>query len=123
MAVADRNAKTRRSQIVPVCAIGTLLLAAVACLNPMPDDFPNDVDSPPEQEAGGSSGEGTGGGVVDGQAGGTGSPSTDDGSSPEAPRPVEGDAGPPGVDAPDAGCGPAPDAGAADAGSRLEVTP
>ena len=122
MAVADRNARTRRSQIVPVCAIGALLLAAVACLNPMPDDFPNDRGTPPEQEAGGSSGQSTGGGVVEGQAGGAGSPNTDDGSSPEAPPPVEGDAGPPVVDGPDAGC-VAPDAGAADAGSCREVAP
>lgn len=45
MAVTEaRNGTARRSRYVPLCAILALLIGAAACLNPIPDDFPNQRD-------------------------------------------------------------------------------
>ena len=41
MAVRERHAGARRSGFGPICASCWLLLAVGACLNPLPDDFPN----------------------------------------------------------------------------------
>ena len=95
---------------MPLCAIGTLLAAFAGCLNPLPDDFPNDRGSEPDESAGGSpanlpsdpsDGPVFGGGSeVDGE---------DPAAPPSAQVPDPGDAGAPAA----AGC----DAGVADAGA------
>jgi hypothetical protein len=45
-----RNGAARWSRFVPLCAISALLIGAVACLNPIPDDFPNQHDDSAEVE-------------------------------------------------------------------------
>ena len=45
MAVAEaQNGAARWSRFVPLCAVFALLVGVDACLNPIPDDFPNQHD-------------------------------------------------------------------------------
>lgn len=43
-----RNGAARASRSVPVRAIGAFLIGTLGCLNPIPDDFPNQRDEAEE---------------------------------------------------------------------------
>ena len=111
MAVTEaRNGTARWSRFVPLCAIFTLLIGGEACLNPIPDDFPNGNDRHVDVEVEGSADTpqpahpgNAGGGVSPGAPSGTGSGGT--GQLPAEPEDGDGDS-PPASAAPDAGAGP-----------------
>lgn len=62
MHATDRNGAARPSRFVPGCAICGLLLGLVGCLNPVPDDFPNDRETAPDESTVGPVGQGAAGG-------------------------------------------------------------
>ncbi len=123
MQVSDRPTTARRSAFVPLCAVRRWLLAVavlcVGCLNPMPDDFPQDH----EGAGTGSDNGGIDEGPATGSAGASGlngqDPNDDDSpvQSPPAAGGLEGDPDA-GVPVGDAGAATrAADAGAPDAGA------
>ena len=125
MSVPERSTPAKRSGFVPRCAIiggiaGTLL---VACLNPMPDDFPNGRGGaagaqPGDNQTGnggtGGTGNSYGGGAGSGGRGG----SVSSGAGGGAGTGGGGGTGPVDEDEPDAG---APDTGAPDAGAPADA--
>jgi len=102
VAVAEaRNGTARWSRFVPLCAILALLGGAEACLNPIPDDFPNSNDDSAEINGPAES--------PPAQGPATDRPDfvdEDEGSSPQ-PAPDLGGAGAEPPDAGDAGAGSA----------------
>jgi hypothetical protein len=102
-----RKGAARRSRFVPVCAIAALLSGAGACLNPIPDDFPNQAERDDDDDV--LVGPGSAGGSASpGEVGSGASQDEDTVGPPSSPAPEQ-----PGAIVPNA-----PDAGeAADAGA------
>ncbi|HWO13432.1 MAG TPA: hypothetical protein VNN80_28220, partial [Polyangiaceae bacterium] len=118
----------RRSRFVPVCASVALILGALAaCLNPMPDDFPNDRgNSEPVAGQAGSTGlSGEDDGQVPIGQGGSGSPETpfpDQGAAGATSSSGAGASGAGGASNPECSPDAGPDAGA-EAGCATETSP